>query len=253
MQTLKVTEYYDDRTDDSSIWYKTLAPNYRLIPPDQLPAGMKLGYSLKTMAVNPMYYLPWIKAELDRLGVRFIRAEVQSISEAQAVINPEQQNMVIINASGLGALNIAGDRQVVAVRGQTIMVRSDLQEVTMTQGSQYTYAIPRMYTGCVVIGGVAQEGNLDRTVNPDTRRDILRRVTHVCPETFGSTDLQTDVARDIVGFRPSRKGGYRLEREGNNVHAYGFGSLGYTYSYGVGLKVREIVDGIAAEKRKSRL
>ncbi|OOO04438.1 hypothetical protein OAory_01052850 [Aspergillus oryzae] len=37
--------------------------------------------------------------------------------------------------------------------------------------------------------------------------------------------------KDIVAFRPGRKGGYRIEAEGNVVHAYGFGSLVYVYSY----------------------
>ena len=212
-----------------------------------------MGLTLKSMCVNPMYYLPYMKAELDRLGVRFIRAEVHSASEAQAIINPKLRNMVIVNASGLGAFDLAGDKQVVAVRGQTMMVKSDLQECFMFQGSHYTYAIPRMFTGCVIIGGVAQEGNLDRTVDQDTRRDILQRITHLVPETFRTTDLQKHVERDIVGLRPSRKGGYRLEREGNTVHAYGFGSLGFTYSYGVGIRVRELVDGIAAERKQSRL
>lgn len=56
-----------------------------------------------------------------------------------------------------------------------------------------------------------------------------------------SKALTKGSTKDIVAFRPGRKGGYRIEAEGNVVHAYGFGSLVYVYSYAA-LKVRELVD-----------
>lgn len=47
-----------------------------------------------------------------------------------------------------------------------------------------------------------------------------------------------------MAFRPGRNGGYRLEVEGDTVHAYGFGGLGYIFSYGAAMKVRELVDWV---------
>ncbi|KAJ6172603.1 hypothetical protein N7470_001670, partial [Penicillium chermesinum] len=36
VQVIKTTEYYDDRDDDSTIWYKHIVPRYRKIPPEQI-------------------------------------------------------------------------------------------------------------------------------------------------------------------------------------------------------------------------
>lgn len=198
------------------------------------------------MTVNPAVFLPWLKQKLDSGGVRFIRKEVKSIEEARHSAKCD----VIVHASGLGAFHLAADQDVVAARGQTIFVESDFDELVMLQGSQYTYIIPRMYTGGVVIGGVSQEGKLSREVDETLRPDILSRVRKMSKERFGSVDLKNSSTKDIVAFRPGRRGGYRIEAEGDVVHAYGFGSLGYIYGYGAAMKVLELVEFVAKGKHK---
>lgn len=203
------------------------------------------------MTVNPVVFLPWLKAELETRGVQFIRGEVSSIEEAKRIAGCD----VIVHASGLGASELAGDEDVLAARGQTIFVESDFDELVMLQGSQYTYIIPRMYTGGVIVGGVSQEGNVEREVDGNLRGDILERVRKMSRGRFGPVDLKKSSTRDIVAFRPGRRGGYRIEAEGDVVHAYGFGSLGYIYGYGAALKVRVLVDSLVGvkDKVKSRL
>lgn len=196
------------------------------------------------MTVNPAVFLPWIKAVLDRKGVRLIRAEVESIDEARSILGTK----IIVNASGLGAFHLANDKNAVAVRGQTMLVESDSPEMVMFQGSHYTYQIPRMYSGGVIIGGVSQPGNMDQNVDPAVRSDILRRMKLVATDLYQDVDLSKHVMKDLVGFRPSREGGYRLEREGDVIHAYGFNTLGYTYSYGVALKVRDLITSAKEEE-----
>jgi D-amino-acid oxidase len=61
-------------------------------------------------------------------------------------------------------------------------------------------------------------------------------------------DLET--VGDIVGFRPGRKTGLRVEREGDVVHAYGASGAGYIFSFGVAEKVREFIEG---EGRQAKL
>jgi hypothetical protein len=70
---------------------------------------------------------------------------------------------------------------------------------------------------------------------------------------IGDIDLEKDVEKDIVAFRPGRKGGYRLEAEGSIVHAYGFAGLGYIFSYGVALKVRELVDSLGGKDKALKI
>ncbi|KAJ5679324.1 hypothetical protein N7462_007568 [Penicillium macrosclerotiorum] len=252
VQVLKATEFYNDRTDDSTIWYKQLVPHYRRLPAKDLPPGAEIGFSYQTMTVNPAVFLPWIKNELVARGVRFIRKEVKTIEEARQVTGCK----IIVHASGLGALHLANDKDVMAIRGQTMFVESDYDEIMMLQGSEYTYIIPRMHTGGVIMGGVSQEGNLDRRVDEKLRPDILQRVTRLSQGSVGTMDLTKDSTKDIVGFRPARKGGYRIEADGDVVHSYGFGGLGYTYSYGAAMRVRDLVIGLSNKQNntpKSRL
>lgn len=192
------------------------------------------------MAVNPLVFLPWIRKQLEAQGVEFIRKEVEEIEEVKRITG----NEVIVHATGLGAYNLARDKDVVAARGQTMFVKTDFNELVMLQGSQYTYIIPRMHSGGVIIGGISQEGNLDREVDEKLRPDILARVKNISKNRLECVDLESPSTKNIVAFRPGRKGGYRLEAEGNVVHAYGFGGMGYIYGYGAALKVRDLVKAV---------
>lgn len=63
------------------------------------------------------------------------------------------------------------------------------------------------------------------------------------------------VLQDIVGRRPARHGGARLEREevapGKTVvHAYGLGGRGYELSWGVAETVASLVAGARSTKAR---
>ena len=224
-----------------------MVPRYRRIAKEKLPDGAKIGFTYTSMTINPHFLLPWIQKQLEARGVRFIRRTLDSIDEARNILNSK----LIVNASGLGALTLADDKNVEAVRGQTMFITTDFEELKMHQGSHYTYVIPRMFTNGAIIGGVSQPGSLDRKVDPPTRSDIIRRVQALTNGEIGQIDPK-DIQKDIVAFRPGRKGGYRLEPEGQTVHAYGFAGLGYIFSYGVAMKVRELIDAVVQDGKASR-
>ncbi|RJE21015.1 FAD dependent oxidoreductase, partial [Aspergillus sclerotialis] len=171
VQVVKATEYYDDRETDTSIWYKNIVPQYHRIPTSSLPSGAKLGIEYQTLTVNPEIYLPRLKSALQNHGVRFIRQEISSIEEAKQLTGCN----IVVNASGLGAAHLANDNQVIPVRGQTMFAETSFNELVMYQGSHYSYAIPRMGSGGVILGGVSQEGNTDKSVDNALRGDILNR------------------------------------------------------------------------------
>lgn len=121
-----------------------------------------------------------------------------------------------------------------------MFVKTDkLDEAMIIQGSQYKYVIPRPSDEHVILGGVTQPG--DKRIQPDLdlRADILRRANTMTNGAFSWVDIKHDVVKDIVGFRPSRRGGIRVEREGNIIYAYGLSGLGYLYAFGVAEKVRD--------------
>lgn len=73
------------------------------------------------------------------------------------------------------------------------------------------------------------------------------------PERF--EDL--DIVRDLVGIRPERKGGVRVEGERVGdvkvVHAYGLTGGGYVYSYGISKAVKKLVDAALESPAVARL
>lgn len=157
---------------------------------------------------------------------------------------------ILINASGAGAATLVDDPNVVRVRGQTMFVKCKPEFFTQSllrQGSQYTYVIPRASSGGVIMGGFRQPGNTSTDADSSLRADILKRVNEMTNGMFDWVDLEKDVVRDIVGFRPGRTGGMRVEREGNVVHAYGVDGLGYVYAFGVAERVRDLVKGREAK------
>lgn len=236
-QTVKATEYFTDRDNDDTIWYKDIYPEYKLLPQSVLPPGCKVGYSFQTLLANPEVFLPWLKTKLEGLGAKFIRAEIGSLDEARELTGAS----IVVNASGLGAKSLANDAAVAGYRGQTMFVKSDYDEVRLINGAEYTYVIPRMFSGGVVLGGISQENNFDETVDTSLRQDILQRVNRMTGNAFANINLETDVVKDLVGVRPGRKGGIRVELDGNTVHAYGFKGAGYIYSFGAAAKVKRLV------------
>ncbi len=80
--------------------------------------------------------------------------------------------------------------------------------------------------------------------------DEIKRAHRLAPEIVPeSPDPET--LSYIVGIRPSRDGGFRLEKQklGQRyvLSAYGFGGNGYQYSYGVGDALTKMVEDIEIE------
>lgn len=79
-------------------------------------------------------------------------------------------------------------------------------------------------------------------------RDEISRAHRLAPNVVPENPPQTAMSY-IVGIRPSRKGGFRLESERIDseralVSAYGFGGAGYCFSYGVADAVLKMVEQI---------
>ncbi|KPI41989.1 D-amino-acid oxidase [Cyphellophora attinorum] len=248
VQTVTVQEYWDHPShDESDEWYATAVPHFRRLNPDELPPGTKKGNTFVAISVNPERYLQWLAELLETSHkVRFIRANVNSLKDAKTTIECK----ILVNASGLGAKELAKDPKVIGVRGQTMFVDCPRdpkdaskvidKEVRIRRGTEYTYVLPRMLSGGVIIGGVEEEGSTNTDINVDLQRDIIERVNTMTNGWFRDLKL-SDVRKNIAGVRPGREGGYRIEKADDAIHAYGFGGAGYRYSIGAADIVVDLV------------
>lgn len=244
LQTVQVTEYLDEKNDPAEPWYSDIL-EIKSPPSSELPPGTLGGRTFTSTTINPDLLLPWLRRKLENeYGVLFIKDTVPSLAEAARRLDCQ----AIVNASGLGALHLAGDRNVTSVRGQTVMIKNSAfapgmdRKVLTRRGNEYTYLIPRAFSGGIIIGGINDEQNTSTEVDEEVRRDIIKRANIITGGQLQNLDPERDIIRDIVAFRPGRKGGYRIEREGNVIHAYGFAGAGYRYSWGAASEVAKLVD-----------
>jgi len=135
-----------------------------------------------------------------------------------------------VNATGLGARELVPDKRMYPTRGQTILVRGEAEKVSTLEGKgSIRYVIPRKGSGTSVLGGTKQAGNWDTEVNHNTTRQILEGCKPLAPELL--KDGAFEVVKVLVGLRPSREGGARVESEifgeKHVVHSYGHAGAGW--------------------------
>lgn len=106
----------------------------------------------------------------------------------------------------------------------------------------WTFCVPRNFDGGTIIGGTKEPNNWDPNPSLEVREALLQKFAATYPQILGGEGKFT-VMKDIVGRRPTRRGGIRLEKEEVGdaqtiIHAYGLGGRGYELSWGV-------ADGVA--------
>lgn len=130
--------------------------------------------------------------------------------------------------------------------GQTCLVSNPCDR-TITQinpDGTWTFIIPRPLEGGTIIGGTKEPNNWDDTPSPETRERLLAMAAKMYPPILWSKG-KFDVITDIVGRRPAREGGLRLESETMEgdlkgkriIHAYGAEGSGYALSWGIAEEV----------------
>ncbi|KAJ5933291.1 hypothetical protein N7516_007780 [Penicillium verrucosum] len=199
---------------------------------------------------DPTRHMPYLKKQVESLGGHFIRQRVESLQELYDIF-PESR--VFINASGWGSKTLTDvqDDNCFPERGQNVFLATDqCHTLYLRNGKEYTYVIPRPLSNGVILGGVKQQGNLSPEVDMDIAWDEIARAHRLAPEIVPEQPAADKVSY-IIGIRPSRKGGFRLEseRKGNRVvlSAYGFGGGGFAFSYGIADALVKMVERVERE------
>lgn len=210
-------------------WWAEAVPG--LVKVTDVPAGYAAGWRFPSPVVDMSRYLPWLEARLAEHGV---------VPEAAALRDLREVDGPVVNCAGLGARELVPDREMTPVRGQVVLVDGvDVDEWVVDDGDgrALTYVVPR--TDDVVVGGTAEEGVDDLTVDPATAAAVLDRATALVPALADAR-----VVRHRVGLRPGRPT-VRLEAERRDgrpvVHCYGHGGAGVTLSWGCAADVAALV------------
>jgi D-amino-acid oxidase len=123
---------------------------------------------------------------------------------------------------------MAADSSVVPVRGQVVYVDQVGLDRWWLDAEGPVYVVPRSHD--IVVGGTDDEGEWDRTPDPDVAKLVLERAVALVPQLS-----RARVRGHRVGLRPARPQ-VRLEVEQADgprvVHCYGHGGAGVTLSWG---------------------
>ncbi|KAH8906001.1 FAD dependent oxidoreductase-like protein [Coniochaeta sp. PMI_546] len=219
-------------------------PGFRLLRPDEFPdENVMWGCEYDTWCVNPMVYCAFLLRRLVHRGGKVLKRELRDPLEVYAMRDLKPTDLVV-NASGIGF----GDRHVYPTRGQTCLV-ANLCDATVTRQNRdgtWTFCVPRNFEGGTIIGGTKEVDDWDPQPRGTVREELLTSFAATYPRVLDNGKEGFKVIRDIVGRRPTRKGGMRLELEHNLqsypvVHAYGLGGRGYELSWGVAEEVVALV------------
>ena len=155
---------------------------------------------------------------------------------------------VFVNATGLGARTLVPDPAVYPIRGQIVLVRGEAKQGIDASGEKYiAYVIPRIGGDRTVLGGCNEKGSWSGEVDENMTSGILEKAKALCPELLENGEFV--VLGVVVGLRPARRGGARMEMEVRGgvagrrtvVHAYGHAGAGFQNSVGVAREVVQLV------------
>jgi D-amino-acid oxidase len=208
--------------------WASLVTEVRPCLPEELPAGYTHGHRFVIPAMDMPAYLGYLLDRLGRAGGVLEQAEVPSLGAVAG------EAPVLVNCTGLGARELAGDAALRAVRGQLVVVTNPGVRMGMVEAEEgedshdQTFLIPHGET--LVLGGTAEPDDERRDPDPATTTAIIARCARLDPRV-----ATMPILAERVGLRPERSEvRVASERHGGVMtwHNYGHGGAGVTLSWG---------------------
>ncbi|KAJ8291173.1 hypothetical protein GJAV_G00022240 [Gymnothorax javanicus] len=196
----------------------------------------KFGRALTTVRCECLYYLPWLQKRFKRAGGVLKKARVTDLRELCCDYD------LVVNCSGLGAQELAGDSEVHPIRGQIIRVQAPWLKNFIQETNRNTYIFPGRDS--VVVGGTRQMGDWRLGADAGDTKGILERCRQLEPSLRDAVLLE-----EVVGLRPGRATP-RLEmvlletslgQKVPVVHNYGHGAWGVSLSWGSAVEALKLV------------
>jgi D-amino-acid oxidase len=222
---------------------------FRLLNRHEFPDDkVTWGCTYDTWCVNPMVYCCYLLRKFTMGGGRIRKRELRNPEEVFA-LPPEELGLgrvdAVVNASGYG---FGADPNMYVTKGQTCLVGDPCSATVTRQNADgsWSFSVPRNFDGGTVIGGTKDVDDWGTEPSMEAREKLLSDFQKTWPPV--PVGRYYKVLADIVGRRPTRRGGPRIEGEvakGGEfiMHAYGLGGRGYELSWGVAEAVAKGVEG----------
>ena len=224
--------------------WRSIPPLFRMIEDEELRSypGASWGYEIAAPLAQMQLYLPWLEGLARSSGVEFIWRHVDSLDEIGSMCD------LVVNCTGLGARELVRDEDLLPVRGQYLVLDKPpgCPETYIGDDENpggMTYAIPRPSDIC--IGGTEEYG-VEKMVFDVDEHGLIERASEVFPWLKSH---RPEVRQRVVGLRPFRRAGVRLEADGLAtgtpvIHNYGHGGSGFSLSWGCAAEVSRLARAV---------
>ena len=152
----------DPRAEGLPDWgLPELYPEKRVLTAGESPFSAPRVIREDTLFIEPATYLRSLLRDFHQAGGRVVVRELASASQVSELPQP-----VVVNATGLGARELFGDRELVAVKGQ-LTVLLPQPEVDYAVATEELYMFPR--SDGIILGGTHERGV--ETMEPDLQAE----------------------------------------------------------------------------------
>jgi len=231
----RMREVYAEKVPDP--WYRDRLPFFQRLSKHELRRGLIDGYLMDVPMVAPPIYLQRLYDQFLAAGGVVETRKVESLDELAG------EAPLLVNCTGVGAREVARDRSVYPLRGQTMLLAAAGIRVGYMDNVAIDHIFPR--SDGVLIGGVKVKGDWNRQLDPSISADIIRRCSKIEKRLAAAP-----VLKEFVGLRPGRDEVRleleRLEDGSPVIHNYGHAAVGYTLSWGSAMEVLALARKIEA-------
>ncbi len=200
-----------------------------------IPKNGVSGYTVDYPTFDMPPYMDHLIQYFKGLGGRILTRTV-----SEGLVEAFDAADTVVNCTGLASRELVYDTNVKAMRGQLVKVTkpAGVDAVVIDDECQDGMRNVMPHADHVMLGGTAEDTS-EETPNEEVCADIIKRCTNLVPALKGARKIE-----DIVGLRPYRSKGIRLEPEDTGIartdgkgtkqviHNYGHGGSGVTFSWG---------------------
>lgn len=226
-------------------------------------AGVVDAYSFLAPMVDTDRYLSWLLRQVTLAGCRLVLRRIRGdLRSQEQQLRREFAAELIVNCTGLGAYELAGDGDLCPHRGAVIRILNTGEAMpritaahcvandTSTDHQDMIFIVPRGGDR-LLLGGLVEPDEWGTNIGMDYPpiQDLYRRNVDFLPIL---ADAKLDAVDPVrVGLRPFRRRSVRLEHEPGTgiIHNYGHGGAGITLSWGCAEHVVALVARLLDDPR----
>ncbi|OWB63023.1 nucleotide binding protein [[Candida] boidinii] len=243
-------------------WFSNFVKGFKMLPKSEVPEDCEYGFEFNSFVISTTVYLNWLLQQCFNYGVDLKRVTLNDINDAFNLHSSGVRADAVVNASGLLSKDLVkNEDKIFAVRGQVMLVENNTKDMFSVNfydkdhPNESLYIMPRREGGCVIGGCFLPNEKVTAEVDYEQADRILNKAKKYVPDLVSSDNgnpQEFKIVRYQVGYRPFRKGGYRIEKDEENgkiIHCYGHGGAGYQSSWGSAELSVALVDSVLSKSK----